>query len=140
MKILLIARTGSRGGSASGVNNLKKALKTVGNDVVLITADKTSLVFRFFRALEYLFNRVIFGKGNNFFKFGPSSLDIIKLTKKYKPDIVQLCNISGNCIALDEIKKLKIPVVHRLSDFWPYHGPIHYSLDPYKGFFSKKNI
>jgi glycosyltransferase involved in cell wall biosynthesis len=138
MRILLIARTGSRGGSASGANNLKKALKTVGNEVILITADETNLIVRFFRVIEYLVNRMIFGKGNNFFKFGPPSLDIIKLTKKHNPDIVQLCNISANCIALNDIKKLKIPVVHRLSDFWPYHGPIHYSKTPYKGFFSKK--
>jgi glycosyltransferase involved in cell wall biosynthesis len=138
MKILLIARTASRGGSASGVNNLKQALKTAGNDVILITADNANLIAKFFRLIEYLFNRIIFGKGNNFFKFGSPSLDIIKLTKKYNPDIVQLCNISGNCIALNEIKKIKIPVVHRLSDFWPYHGPMHYSITPYKGFFAKK--
>lgn len=138
MKILLIARTGRSGGSASGANNLKQALKTARNDVILITADKTNLIIRFFRIIEYLVNRMIFGKGNNFFKFGPPSLDIIKITKKYNPDIVQLCNISGNCIALNDIKKLKIPVVHRLSDFWPYHGPMHYSTSSYKGFFSKK--
>ena len=81
MRILLIARTGSHGGSASGANNLKKALKTAGNEVILITADETNLIIRFFRIIEYLVNRMIFGKGNNFFKFGPPSLDSIKLTK-----------------------------------------------------------
>ena len=57
MKILLISKTAVKGGSASGVNNLVKALRAVNQEVVLETADQKPFIKWIFRGLEYLFNR-----------------------------------------------------------------------------------
>ena len=136
MKVLVISRTVAKGGSASGVINLVNALRAVNNEVVVETADRKSIAFLFFRSIEYLFNRVLFEKGAHLFKFFTATINLKKLVDRHNPDIVQLCNISDNCINLNDIASLSVPVVHRLSDFWPYHGPSHYSAKPYKGLFT----
>ena len=136
MKILLISKTAVKGGSASGVNNLVEALRSVNQEVVVETADQKTFIKWIFRGIEYVFNRFFFEKGAHFFKFYASSLNIEKLVKAHNPDIVQLCNVSDNCIDMKSVGFLSVPVVHRLSDFWPYHGPLHYSINPYSGFFS----
>jgi hypothetical protein len=43
---------------------------------------------------------------------------------------VQLCDVSGNVLRLSDVAGMPCPVVHRMSDLWPYHGPAHYAVRP----------
>jgi glycosyltransferase involved in cell wall biosynthesis len=58
---------------------------------------------------------------------GPPVFDLRRLFERHRPDIFQLCDVSGNTIRFSDIPELPVPVVHRMSDFWPYHGAHHYA-------------
>ena len=70
------------------------------------------------------------GSGTHCLRIGPPVFDLHALCKEHRPDVIQMCDVSGNTIAFEELKNLPCPVVHRLSDFWPYHGARHYNEVP----------
>lgn len=128
MKVLLIAKTLKRGGAARGANNLVSALRAAGAEVVTIDAtsearDGTKVI----RNLERLLEKGAFGNECHCLRFGPSNVDLHRALADHKPDILQLCDISGNTLKLGDLSHVRCPVVHRLSDFWPYFGPYHYA-------------
>ncbi|WP_108447781.1 glycosyltransferase [Halomonas sp. BN3-1] len=129
MKVLLVARSFKKGGAASGAKNLKLALESAGAEVVEIEASKEQVgkVKTAARVVERCFERVLFDAETHFFKFYPASLNILRLIENHKPDVVQLCDVSANTISFKDIRKAPCPVIHRMSDFWPYHGAKHYA-------------
>lgn len=137
MKVILIAQTLTKGGAATGAKNLSIALKSVGIECIELDSSKV-LKKRFFlkliRTFERIIERILGGKEVHFLRFGSYTIDLQKIITYYKPDIIQLCDISANVINPFYPEKLEIPVFHRLSDFWPYHGGFHY---PKKGSWHK---
>jgi len=128
MKVLIVAKTFSKGGAATGASNLAAALESVGIDVVSIDADSKKNAWRnkFVRYAERIVERILFGHNCHCLKFGKPVLDLKMIVDEFQPNIVQLCDISGNLIGFDDVKKLSCPVVHRVSDCWPYNGAFHY--------------
>lgn len=132
MKILYITTNFRSGGAATGSRNLASSLEQYDN-VKVIRVDKYSpplykrLIFTIFRGIERTIEKFLLRKSDShFLKLAPSTLDILYLEKLYAPDIIQLGFIAGNIINVSDLQKLRVPVVMRLSDFWPFLGPYHY--------------
>lgn len=135
MKILLIAKSFTKGGSSSGATNLLQALEAVDQQVICFdayAAQKASAI-GVARFVERVFERVFYDGETHCIRLTVPVFDLSALVKTHKPDIIQLCDISGNVIRFSDFDKLSCPVVHRMSDFWPYHGPAHYASSPSQG-------
>lgn len=130
MKVLLVARSFTRGGAATGASNLGLALEAAGLTVIRVS---TSGKRRALRTVERAVERVLFDAETHCLRLGPPSVDIATEAARNRPDIVQFCDISANTIAPFEVARLPVPTVHRMSDFWPYHGPSHYAANPGDG-------
>jgi glycosyltransferase involved in cell wall biosynthesis len=61
---------------------------------------------------------------------GAYGLDIGKIVRAERPDIVQLHWIGGNTFRLSSMANVDIPIVWRLSDQWPFCGVQHLEPDP----------
>lgn len=128
MKVLVVARSFTRGGSATGAANLALALEAARINVVRESADgKRTLLRKVERALE---RTLPDAQETHALLLGPPCLDLPALVQRHAPDIVQLCDISANTISMETVAHLPCPSVHRMSDFWPYHGPQHYAERP----------
>lgn len=129
MKILLLAKTLSKGGAASGARNLLGALEAAGAEVVACAADELTdgKPVRMVRTAERVIERLFFDAETHCLRFGPASCDLGQLYARHKPDIIQICDVSGNTLRFGDIARLPCPIVHRMSDFWPYNGAHHYA-------------
>ncbi|WOD41090.1 glycosyltransferase [Nodosilinea sp. E11] len=132
MKVLLVAKTLTKGGAASGASNLLHALCAAGAEVVVMDAYAKQLgqPIDLLRKMERVCEHLVCDAETHFLRLGPSVFNLVHLYEKYHPDVIQLCDISGNVIKFSDISKVPCPVVHRMSDFWPYHGARHYSDVP----------
>lgn len=132
MRVLFITKTLTKGGSASGARNLLGALRTGEPEVIALDAyaqnRRKSLLMA--RAFERVFERLIFNAETHCVRFGGPTFDLKALYNEHRPDIIQLCDVSANTIRFADIDTVPCPVVHRMSDFWPYHGAHHYSDQP----------
>ena len=129
MRVILIAQSFTKGGAATGAKNLSSALKSVGIECVELDASRIlekSFFLKLIRIFERIMERIIGGKEVHFLKFGSYTIDLPMLITNYKPDIIQLCDISSNVINPFYPKNIRVPIFHRLSDFWPYCGGYHY--------------
>jgi glycosyltransferase involved in cell wall biosynthesis len=61
---------------------------------------------------------------------GASGIDMADVVRREQPDIVQLHWIGGNAFKLRSLTGLKVPVVWRMSDQWPFCGVQHLEPDP----------
>ena len=130
-RVLLVTKSFQRGGAATGVNNLYKALVAAGHTVYRIDAEKCqglrSRIARIFeRGVEHLF----FGSNIHCLRFGDAMVDVAKIVEELNVDLVQLGDVSGNVIDFADLDNCPCPVVHRLSDHWPYSGAQHYITHP----------
>ncbi len=130
MKVLFVARSFAKGGAATGAANLASALEAAGLEVIQRAADAPGPVKKAFRFAERVFERTFFDAETHCLRLGPASLNMPRLIERYQPDIVQLGDISANTIRYVDLPRIDRPVVHRMSDFWPYNGPAHYGLQP----------
>lgn len=135
LKVSLVAKTLSKGGAASGARNLLRSLREVGLDVTVFDGFQAQKArpIRFIRGLERLSEHLFFDAETHCIRLGPPVFSIKEIYLKHRPDIIQLCDVSGNTIRFSDLSEVPCPVVHRMSDFWPYHGARHYAeiaLDP----------
>ena len=129
MRVVVIARSFTRGGSATGAANLVKALESVDLEVVTLDSElsiQKRNIYRFLYYLERALDRVVFGKSVSYFRIRPHTFSLDEILQQYNPDVIQLCDISSHAFNLKNIKNSNIPIFHRLSDFWPYLGKKHY--------------
>ena len=132
VKVVLITKTLTKGGAASGARNLLGALRAAGAEVTVLDASAQIQrhPIRAVRVAERVVERLTRDAETHFLRLGPPSFDLKTVYRRYKPDIIQLCDISANTILFSDIAHLPCPVVHRMSDFWPYHGAHHYAESP----------
>lgn len=137
MKVLLVTKSFHRGGSASGAYNLAKALQSSGCEVIFLDAfeHQKKTLNGVVRVIERVFERTLYNSETHCFRLGKAVFDLAKCFEKHKPDVIQLCDISGNVVSFRDFASVPCPVVHRMSDYWPYHGPLHYSLTKNSGSF-----
>lgn len=132
VRVLLVTKSLVKGGAATGARQLSQALSATGAEVIAVGAYEQSFGarIRLLRGIERSLERVFFDADTHCLRLGGPSLDLIKLCKQFVPDVVQLCDISGNVVSMADFHDANCPIIHRLSDFWPYHGPAHYVIDP----------
>lgn len=132
--VLLLTKTLTKGGAASGARNLLGALRAAGAEVTALDAYAAQRrhPVRAVRTVERLYERAVHDPETHCIRLGPPVFDLKRLYDQHRPDVIQLCDVSGNTIAFDDIPKVPCPVVHRMSDFWPYHGAHHYAEWPPK--------
>lgn len=135
MKILLVSKSFTKGGSASGASNLLGALESVGQNVIVCDAyaHPKGVFCNIARFVERVFERVLFDAETHCLRLVRPTYNLCALVARHKPDIVQLCDISGNAIIFSDFKTICCPIIHRMSDFWPYHGSAHYATVPGQG-------
>lgn len=130
MKTLLVTKTLTKGGAASGARNLLGALQSAGADVIALDgyASLAAHPLKAVRLVERVCEHALADAETHFARLGPPTFDLAQVYAQYRPDIIQLCDVSGNTIRFSDIARVPCPVVHRMSDFWPYHGAHHYAV------------
>ncbi len=141
MKILIVNTTDIEGGAARAAYRLHRALLTQGVDSKMLVQYKFSddptvigpnnklekAVAKLRPFLDSLPVRIY--KNRTKTLFSPSwipSGNIIKKINKINPDIVHLHWITGGMLRIEDIPKIKAPVVWSLHDMWAFTGGCHY--------------
>jgi glycosyltransferase involved in cell wall biosynthesis len=88
------------------------------------------------RAIEQrLDKRLLRGHMNGYdyvLSTGLFGIDMARIVAAEQPDVVQLHWIAGGSFRLPSLARIKVPVVWRLSDQWPFCGLQHLEPDPEK--------
>jgi glycosyltransferase involved in cell wall biosynthesis len=140
LKILHINYDDQKGGAAIAVNRIHESLKQKGVDSKILVAKKSELnedfigpkstikeiKYKIFEAL----NRKIFKLEKKNYDSNSYNLfnnNIIKEINELNFDIVNLHWIGNNFIKINDLQKIKKPIVWTLHDMWPYCGSEHYT-------------
>lgn len=133
MKVVILSKTFTKGGAASGARNLRSALAAAQAEIISFDSEcaSVSIFVKMKRIFERAFERILFGPEVHCIRLFQETFSLKEIYKIHQPDIIQLCDVSGNIVDLSEFSQVPCPIVHRMSDFWPYHGPSHYQLKPF---------
>ena len=141
MKILIVNTLDIQGGAARAAYRLYKSLldadvdsqmlvmnKSSDDFMVLVQEKKTTKYFNKLRpVIESLPVRFYKERTKTLFSpswFGFSS--IVDKINEINPDIVHLHWICGGMIKIEDLKKIKAPIVWSLHDMWAFTGGCHY--------------
>ena len=141
MKILIVNISDIQGGAAKAAYRLHKALVKSGVESQMLVQNKTSddvtvlgesnKIKKFLNKsgafLDSLLLRIY--KKRTKTLFSPALLrfnNIIKTINDLNPDIVHLHWICGGMMKIEDISRIKAPVVWSLHDMWAFTGGCHY--------------
>ena len=154
LKILHVNYSDVNGGAAIAVQRIIQAQKLEGLNPALLVAEKNSNnaeVFGPISTLEEIKWKLLLSINRKFEKLEKKKRydsnsynlipnNVVKKINKIDFDIVNLHWIGNNFIPINDIKKIKKPIVWTLHDMWPYTGSEHYSLNNrYIEGYNKKN-
>lgn len=149
MKVLIIASSDLCGGASRAAYRLHLSLLSSGVDSRMLVQNKltkdTSIIGsankieifinRVRGFVDYLPVRFYRNKTKTFFStsFIPFS-GIVNKINKIKPDIVHFHWINNGMIKIEDLLKIKVPIVWSLHDMWVFTGGCHYTeyCDRYK--------
>ena len=141
MKILIVNASDINGGAARAAYRLHKALLSVNIDSKMLVQSKFSDDFTVLgpkTKAEKILNKIcsIANKISlNFYKKKTKTpfcannfpfLNIVEKINEINPDIVHLHWISGSMIKIEDISKIKAPIIWSLHDMWAFTGGCHY--------------
>ncbi|GAB6182726.1 glycosyltransferase family 4 protein [Thermodesulfovibrio hydrogeniphilus] len=141
MKILIVNTNDIQGGAARAAYRLHKALLEQGIDSKMLVQDKSSddyTVIGPSNKIEKAIAKlrpfldslpVRFYKNRTKTLFSPAWLpfsNVVKKINELSPDIVHLHWIAGGMMRIEDIAKIKAPVVWSLHDMWAFTGGCHY--------------
>jgi glycosyltransferase involved in cell wall biosynthesis len=151
MKILIVNTQDISGGAARAAYRLHKALLKEGVDSNMLVQKKSSDDFtvlskssKFQRGVSVLRPTIdtlpiLFYKKRDKTLFSSSWLgfsDIVDRINEINPDIVHLHWICGGLMRIEDIVKIKAPIVWSLHDMWAFTGGCHY--DNFCGAYEKE--
>lgn len=143
MKVLIVSYSDTHGGAAKAAHRLHQSL--LGSNVdsqMLVLGKKTKdytilapetnlekLAAYFKPRLEQLFiNRKYKNKSPALFSSAiVSSKNFVKKINSIKPDIVHLHWVTGAMLKIEDVAKIKAPIVWSLHDMWAFTGGCHYT-------------
>ncbi len=144
MKILIVSYSDINGGAARAAYRLHQSLLKQGVDSKMLVQDKGGDDYtvigpdsNFLKLLAKV-RPTVDSIPVNFYKnrtqtlFSPSWLGLNHISKKINdlnPDIVHLHWICGGMIKIEELSKIRAPIVWSLHDMWPFTGGPHYDED-----------
>ena len=142
MKILIVSTSDIVGGAARAAYRLHRALLAEGIESRMLVQDKRSgdwtVISLANNKLEKAYYRirpfidqipVKFYKNRTKTLFSPAWFGFSKVIKKINemsPDIVHLHWICGGMIRIEDLAKIKKPIVWSLHDMWVFTGGCHY--------------
>jgi len=144
LKILIVNSSDINGGAARAAYRLHQSLLEQDIDSQMLVQDKISDDYTVigprsnFSKLIAKIRPVIDSAPVRFYKnrtqtlFSPSWLGFNNISKKINdinPDIVHLHWICGGMFRIEELLKIKAPIVWSLHDMWPFTGGLHYDKD-----------
>jgi len=143
LKILHVNYSDSNGGAAIAVQRIIQAQKLEGLNPVLLVAEKNSkndqvigpsstleeIKWKLLLSINRKFEKLEKKKKYDSNSYNLIPNNIVKKINKLDFDIVNLHWIGNNLIPINDIKKIKKPIVWTLHDMWPYTGSEHYSLN-----------
>jgi glycosyltransferase involved in cell wall biosynthesis len=141
MKILIVNTFDISGGAARAAYRLHKALLSQGVDSQMLVQNKSSddyTVISEANKIKKTLNKlrpfldsipVRFYKNRTKTLFSPSWFgfsDIVDKINKINPDIVHLHWIAAGMMKIEDIARIKAPIVWSLHDMWAFTGGCHY--------------
>lgn len=144
MKILIVNTSDIYGGAARAAYRLHKALLSSGVDSQMLVQNKTSddytvlsenkKVNKYLNKLRPILDSlsVRFYKNRTKTLFSPSFLpfsNIVDRINEINPDIVHLHWICGGMIRIEDIARIKAPIIWTLHDNWAFTGGCHIMWD-----------
>ena len=143
MKILIVSATDIEGGAGRAAFRLHKSLLIQDIDSQMLVQSKTSddfkVLAKYKKTSKYLnqLRSFIDSIPSRFYKnrsamFSISWLGFGGISKRINdlnPDIVHLHWITGGMLRIEDISKIKAPLVWSLHDMWAFTGGCHYDQD-----------
>ena len=142
IKVLHLSHTDGNSGAGRAAYRIHKSLLDIGVDSTMLVSQKRSfdsrvsilsnnLVGQFLiKIKEYLEARIaknLARDGSVFLSLARySQYRASRINKLFKVDVVTLYWVNGAFMLPEDIKKIKQPIVWRLSDAWPFTGGCHY--------------
>ncbi|WP_133013312.1 glycosyltransferase family 4 protein [Marinomonas flavescens] len=141
MKVLIVNTSDILGGAARAAYRLHQSLLAEGVDSQMLVQSKSSDDFtvhgpvtkirKGLAKLRPLLDSlpVRFYKNRTQTLFSPSWLpfsDIVSRINQINPDVVHLHWIAGGMMRIEDIAKIKAPIVWSLHDMWPFTDGYHY--------------
>jgi len=145
MKVLIVNTSDIQGGAARAAYRLYKSLLVQGVESQMLVQSKTSDDFRVHALantkVQKVLSKVIptidalptrFYKTKTKTLFSPSwvgSKTIVDKINELNPDIVHLHWINAGFLKIEDIEKIKAPIVWSLHDMWAFTGGCHYDKE-----------
>lgn len=139
MKVLIVNFSDIQGGAAIASYRLYSALRAENVDCQMLVCKKNTQdenILSVFNGTDKVFNYILkllnqfpvkFFKKNILFDIALiSSNKVINKIRKIKPDIVHLHWVNGGMLSIDDLKKIKKPLVWSMHDMWLFTGGCHY--------------
>ena len=142
MKALIVSISDIEGGAARAAFRLHKALLAENVDSRMLVQGKScddirvvselNKVKKSLNKLRPFLDSILirFYKNRNQALFSPAYLpfsDIVKKINDLKPDIVHLHWICNGMLRIEDLVKIKAPIVWSLHDMWAFTGGCHYT-------------
>lgn len=142
MKILTVSTYDIQGGAARAAYRLHKALLCSGVESYMLVQNKISndpyvigpsskiqkIIGKIRPKLDSIPVRILYSNYSSIL-FSPSWLgfsNIVNKINKISPDVVHLHWICGGMMTIDDIARIKAPIVWSLHDMWAFTGGFHY--------------
>lgn len=141
MKVLIVASSDITGGAHKAAYRLHRALLSHSINSQMLVQNKISddytVIGPSSSLRKYLINPMRPALDHTIMKmkniktlFSSSYLpfsEIVSQINKIQPDIVHLHWITGGMIRIEDIAKIKAPIVWNCQDMWPFTGGCHFS-------------
>ena len=140
MKILIVSASDINGGAHKAAYRLHRSLINNGIDSLMLVQNKisddytvvgptSSLRKHLINPLRPALDHILMKFNNAVNLFSSSYLpfsEIVRQINEINPDIVHLHWIAGGMVRIEDIAKIKPPVVWSLHDMWAFTGGCHY--------------
>lgn len=140
MRILIVNFSDTEGGAARAAYRLHKSLLNENmNSKMLVKSKKSddytvvspkSRIEKALAKAQSIINTYPLSKYKKQTLFSPSfspSLNIVKKINEINPDIVHLHWIHAGMLKIEDLLKIKAPIIWSLHDMWAFTGGCHYS-------------
>ncbi|TAJ12491.1 glycosyltransferase [Marinilabiliaceae bacterium JC017] len=144
MKILFTNATSVKGGAARAAHRVFSAIKGLGADITYLVEKKLDfqddildmkhhfLHEKYLKVIYRLEQRKIRlhrKPATRFWSTAELNRFHLSALLRHKPDIVHLNWVNDTFLSIDEIARIKVPVVWTFHDMWAFTGGCHYAGD-----------
>lgn len=144
MKILHLSTYDNFGGAARATNRIHKALEFVGIDSKMRVVNKSTsdknvsnwyskkilkkIQYEFYQRWLIKVKRIWYHENKEMHSFGTYGIGIVEEINNCDADVIHLHWIS-DMLSIEDIGKIKKPIVWTMHDMWAFCGAEHYALE-----------